>query len=273
MCKITATDLGMCLPKCFVIVVNLFTFLLGSLIIGACMSQMMKVEESIGHDGLNFLFHGPIGFGAFVVFISFFGCCGAWFKNRYMLMTFAVLLLVVLAIQVGVVYIVYEAFASLNKTVNKYLMATIKLAKDESDDDFKVATFVWQYIQKHFNCCGVNSSSDWQVESNKTLPISCCPTLKESEVIMGMSQNATCNQSNAFPTGCKRLVTQFLEMIFHPVTVGVIIVLMIQLVNVIFSCCMFFVYGRKKRNANGMSVLATSPQAVHDHFIINKERF
>lgn len=48
---------------------------------------------------------------------------------------------------------------------------------------------------------------------------------------MGMSQNATCNHSNAFPSGCKRLVTQFLEMIFHPVTVGVIIVLVIQVRN------------------------------------------
>lgn len=26
MCKITAIDVGMCLPKCFVIIVNLFTF-------------------------------------------------------------------------------------------------------------------------------------------------------------------------------------------------------------------------------------------------------
>ncbi len=36
--------------------------------------------------GLDILFYGPIAFGGIIVFISFFGCCGACFKNRCMLM-------------------------------------------------------------------------------------------------------------------------------------------------------------------------------------------
>lgn len=41
----------------------------------------------IGNGNLDFLFYAPIAFGGFIVFISFFGCCGACFKNRCMLMT------------------------------------------------------------------------------------------------------------------------------------------------------------------------------------------
>lgn len=79
--------------------------LLGLLIFGASIVGMTVVESElgipnqwsskyfsliqmiVGHGNLNFLFFGPIAFGGIIVFISFFGCCGACFKNRCMLMT------------------------------------------------------------------------------------------------------------------------------------------------------------------------------------------
>lgn len=50
----------------------------------------------------------------------------------------------------------------------------------------------------------------------------------ETEVTDETSQNATCTQANAFDNGCKTLVTDYLDDMFHPVTVGVIVVLTIQ---------------------------------------------
>lgn len=45
------------------------------------------MQMFVGNGSLNFLFYGPIAFGGIIVFISFFGCCGACCKNRCMLMT------------------------------------------------------------------------------------------------------------------------------------------------------------------------------------------
>lgn len=49
-----------------------------------------------------------------------------------------------------------------------------------------------------------------------------------TEVTDETSQNATCTQSNAFDYGCKKWVTDQLNVVFHPLTVGVIVVLTIQ---------------------------------------------
>lgn len=114
---------------------------------------------------LNFLFYGPITFGAIIVVISFFGCCGACCKSRCMLMTvskisnflyincmswepnhiflqFAVLLFIIFAFQVGLVYFVYEIFAEFNRSVNKKLMETIEYSKDN-----EVYHYIWEFIQ------------------------------------------------------------------------------------------------------------------------------
>ncbi|KAG4079891.1 hypothetical protein HA402_015022 [Bradysia odoriphaga] len=290
MCKITAVDVGMCLPKCFVIVVNLLTFLLGSLMLGASIFGMVFVKSMIGSGSLNVLFYGPIAFGGIIVFISFFGCCGACCKNRCMLMTFAILLFIIFACQVGFVYFVYDLYAQLSKSVNDYLTDTMKSSKDND-----ILFHIWEFIQHFFECCGVNSLNDWAMVT-ETLPTSCCLMRNETEVTVmtemtlmtemtvvtemteEISQNSTCTQENAFERGCKTLVTDYLNVMFHPLTVGVIAVLTIQLINLVLSCCMFFVYGwtnhhknRKTYSAKGF--VDTSPQRVHDQFIIKKDRF
>lgn len=50
----------------------------------------------------------------------------------------------------------------------------------------------------------------------------------EIEMTAETSPNATCTQANAVEKGCKKLVTDYLDVMFHPVTVGVIVVLTIQ---------------------------------------------
>lgn len=50
----------------------------------------------------------------------------------------------------------------------------------------------------------------------------------ETEVTDETSQNATCTQATAFENGCSQLVTDYVNVTFHPVTVGVTVVLAIQ---------------------------------------------
>lgn len=275
MCKITAVDVGMCLPKCFVIIVNLFTFILGLLIFGAFIFAMAYVKTLLGHGGLSFLFYVPIAFGGIILLISFFGCCGACLKNRCMLMTFAIFLLIIFVCQIGVVYVVYDVFAQINQSVSAYLTNTIESAKDEPEDE-RIMYYIWEVIQNLFECCGVNSLTDWQTLGDESLPISCCPMRNETEVTdIQMSQNATtCSYEDAFTVGCKSLVTNQLDMSFHPVTVGVTVVLAIQLINLILACCMFFVYSwTNKRNTRIKTFSVTSDQTVRDQFIVKNDRF
>lgn len=76
----------------------------------------------------------------------------------------------------------------------------------------------------------MNSLNDWE-GVKETLPTSCCPMRNETEIIevtVETPQNATCTEEDAFEKGCKKLVTEYLNILFHPVTVGVIVVLTIQ---------------------------------------------
>lgn len=53
-------------------------------------------------------------------------------------------------------------------------------------------------------------------------------TMRNETEVPETSQNATCTESNAFETGCEKRVTNYLDVWFHPVTVGVIVILSIQ---------------------------------------------
>lgn len=63
--------------------------------------------------------------------------------NRIFLQ-FAILLLIIFACQVGVVYLVYDLFAQFNKSVNGFLMDTMKSSKDN-----EMFFHIWEFIQ-HF---------------------------------------------------------------------------------------------------------------------------
>ncbi|KAJ6649040.1 hypothetical protein Bhyg_04273 [Pseudolycoriella hygida] len=217
MCKITAVDVGMCLPKCFVIIINVFTF-------------------------------------------------------------FAILLFIIFACQVGIVYFVYSLVAKMNKSANNFLLSTIA-----SREDNFIYYNIWEYIQLSGKCCGVKSFNDWKMV-NETLPRSCCPMLNTTMALNGTMQIAandsmmdvTCTQSNAVQNGCKKLLTDYLREATHPITVGVIIVLAIQLINLILACCMFFVYGRTQhitKRKTKHEFIDMSPVQVHDQFLLKKEHY
>jgi len=127
---------------------------------------------------------------AVVIIFSFFGCCGAMFKNRCMLGSFAIIILV-LFIMVGAGAAWVFSSGDPDDQIKKPLLSFMKRYNDQpSEGDKSAEAFkeVWNTLQEELKCCGVESVKDWaDVEINFNFPQGfnkpegCCRKKKDDE--------------------------------------------------------------------------------------------
>ncbi|XP_076344514.1 CD63 antigen-like [Tachypleus tridentatus] len=163
-----------------------------------------------------------ITIGSIVFVLSFLGCCGAWKENYCMLMTFAVLLFLIFAVELAAGIAAYIYRKDLEKAIKEEMQNDLKKNKTENN---------WDEIQTDLKCCGAVNASDWDnIEySSGTLPSSCCHDAKSSCKI---------SDKNRYEQGCVEALKNFLEdkiYILGGVGVGVAF---IQLLGITFACCL-----------------------------------
>ncbi|XP_068090313.1 tetraspanin-33-like [Hyperolius riggenbachi] len=125
--------------------------------------------------------------------ITFLGCMGALRDLHVLLKIFAIMLLLVLILQIVAAFLGFLFSGMvLEKASNVMSKAIIHYR-----EDIDLQNFI-DYIQKKFECCGVNSYNDWSlniyfhcIESNPSLescgvPYSCCVMEEEQAVINTM---------------------------------------------------------------------------------------
>lgn len=166
--------------------------------------------------------------GIIVFLVSFFGCCGAVKENHCMIITFSVLLLVILALEVGAGISGYMMRRNIGTMLQQRMNNT--LHEYETNDDVKNS---WDVMQHDLGCCGINSSSDWWPKPYKhpRLPLSCChevPATKECEY----------NAVGAFNEGCMIKLKAKFEGNALKIGIAVLVMAFIQLVGVFFACCL-----------------------------------
>jgi len=223
--------------KYLIFIFNLLFVLIGIIFISVGVSVKEYYSDYVAFLD-NQYFSAPnflIAIGSIIFFIAFLGCCGAIKQNFCMLTTFTGLLIVIFIFEFSAGIAGYV----LRNQTEEYLETTLEASIDDyqpNSQSVNEVTYVWDLIQKDFECCGANSYEDWSknpgLDANKSLPLSCC------KIPHGASGDFQCNLANTtyvYKTGC---VTAFGDFVSdHAVSIGGVAMgfAMLQIIAIIFA--------------------------------------
>nr|XP_054761930.1 CD63 antigen-like [Lytechinus pictus] len=197
-----------------------------------------------------------IGIGGFMMLVGFLGCCGACMESQALLVLFFILLLVICAAEVGGGIWAYLNRDKLKSGVEAGMRQTIEGVYSEDTS----VTAAFDKMQQTLRCCGASGPEDWVIskfaERNlAALPDSCCTDMTEN---CGAIGQATINSfinvlrgqptSSIYLTGCSEALFGMLEentILVAGLAIGVGAV---QLLGMIFSCCLCCAIRRQDDN-------------------------
>ncbi|KAJ9584116.1 hypothetical protein L9F63_021525, partial [Diploptera punctata] len=216
---------GMTCIKYLLFVFNLLFSITGLaiLVIGAIIQDFYSGYSDFLHGKF---FVGPvllITVGVTIFIVAFFGCCGAIKENHCMIMTFAACLLVIFGMELGGGITAYL----LRDDVADVLQSSFNTTMQQYKTNKEVAK-TWDIMQHDLRCCGINGPDDWEeIFKDNVLPETCCA-----------NTNPCYNNEEAHKNGCLQLLQNEVEnyaLIIGGVAIGVAC---IQLVGMIFACCL-----------------------------------
>ncbi|KAM6977573.1 CD63 antigen [Aplochiton taeniatus] len=113
-----------------------------------------------------------IAVGVVILFISFFGCCGACKESHCMVTMFSVLLCLIIIVEIGAAIAAYVFRGKVTEVVQNSLTEMITRYSNSSEEFKKVV----DRLQEDLKCCGIHNSSDWVhfKPDSDSVPDSCC---------------------------------------------------------------------------------------------------
>ena len=180
--------------------------------------------------------------GAFMATVTFLGCCGILSGNSCMVKTYATLVGLFLAAELGTAVAIYVYKGDIDDIISDGMKKTIA---HYNQPEFKVATRTWDQAQSNFTCCGVDSYTDWlnvkTLKDTKSVPDSCCLTYAKDCGKGVAAFDETKAKKTINTDGC---YTSFVDLIKDHINVAAgigVAIGVFQLITVIASCCL----GRK----------------------------
>ncbi|EEB14734.1 tetraspanin-8, putative [Pediculus humanus corporis] len=131
--------------------------------------------------------------GVVIFFIASLGCCGAVRESRCMLITFAVLLLAIFIVQLGVGIYALTHKEQFTTAVNKGLETEFGRLKYNPN-----IRRLFEVMETEWECCGVKGKSDY-LESLYPVPESCCRD----------KNKCITRPLDYWPRGCAEVLTNF----------------------------------------------------------------
>ncbi|OWF55784.1 Tetraspanin-6 [Mizuhopecten yessoensis] len=167
----------------------------------------------------------------FIIFaIGFFGCCGACCQWRWMLVIYAIVVILLMIVQIAGIAL----FASFKGKINSsFSEEATKVLKDNYNaasptDETKKVKAAFDRMFQTFECCGISNYSDIS-PGGTTLPLVCCQTSATTPPI--------CLPANANEGCFTKLDELFSKYTTIFIAVGVSVIVF-QLLCVIFSFCL-----------------------------------
>jgi len=171
--------------------------------------------------------------GVLLFVIAFLGCCGAFRENHCMLITFSVIMLVILVVELILGGLVIAFKNEVKEIATKGLEKTMKAYK--AGDRNATANDIVDELQEKFKCCGVHNASDW-LTWNMTIPHSCC----KKEIQVSVPDNTTCPIDVAYKDGCLQSFEDAIRSAYGPLGGVAITVAIVQLLGIVFACCLAY---------------------------------
>lgn len=176
-----------------------------------------------------------IASGVFVCFVGGCGCVGAIQESRCLLATYFAMLLIIFTAEAAAGVLAFLYREKVDEIVTKEAKDIIlnKFGMGNEHIDFAVNT-----VQNKMSCCGAESYKDylksqwWLATRNrdKTVPESCCD----------VQSRCIAQTLNPYTDGCIDKVKSFLEQNMLLLALLSIVLAVIQLFGLAFSCTLFF---------------------------------
>lgn len=173
--------------------------------------------------------------GAVVTIVAFFGCCGSSKESYGLLMTFAVLLGIIFAVELAGGIVGYIERGRVASYVEHRIQANFNNYNETTD------AAVWNNMQKDLKCCGMCSYIDWPNNHSATVPQACCkvsnPDCDRNDTALGnCSLRASPDICPIYTQGCAPVLQQRMEdniAVIGGVGIGIAF---IQLIGIAMSC-------------------------------------
>jgi len=236
--------------KYLMLLVNLVFALAGAFLIGVGAYIQIAAKDYLEFLSNNYLntpiFIIIVGVAIFVV--AFFGCCGAWQESSCMIYVYAVLISLLLICEIGAGIAAFVLKGDLKAVMEEKSKEGLQNYGNEGNEG---VTKAWDSVQHELKCCGVTNSSDWLASNYGKVPDSCCPKIEAG--------GDGCKTEDIYPAGCLALLED--TFIGNIATVGGVAlgVAFLQLVGVIFSCCLA---GRIRKQTDQYKPVAVATNTV-----------
>ncbi|XP_055686892.1 23 kDa integral membrane protein-like isoform X1 [Lutzomyia longipalpis] len=167
--------------------------------------------------------------GSIIFVIAFFGCCGAIRESHCLTMTYATFMFILVIGQIVIAAVTF-AFAG---DISNAMTTTFERIFNEQHVD--VNRELVDTVQINLACCGVDGPINWAGSP----PPSCC----------GLT-SGTCAPQNIFQTGCRSALEDWVDTSKHIIAWVALGVAVVQLVALIFACCLGNHIRNERRRSN-----------------------
>ncbi|XP_057691772.1 tetraspanin-18-like isoform X2 [Corythoichthys intestinalis] len=159
--KIRTQTTGDCLSciKYTLLILNTFFVMTGCLFAAlwaltqlatdSALVAVLQTKESLV-SGLYFM----LGVGGGLFIVGFVGCCGALRGNRFLLLTFCMLIFVVLIVEMaGIGLVLVDRSEFEEKTMSDNMKSKFGAEFTKANQDYVEA---WRAVMRHYECCGIS---------------------------------------------------------------------------------------------------------------------
>ncbi|GLV41922.1 Tetraspanin 39D [Carabus blaptoides fortunei] len=178
------------LVNTIVFVFNFLCALVGLILIIVGSIFYVAIDEyyKITNNNLNVAPALVIAVGVIIFIIAFLGCCGVTQKSRWMLFTYATILLILFIIQIAAGIYGYVQVNDNDGGLKKEISKQVNKAFESYTD--AVFKDVLDTMQRQLKCCGPNGKG-WFPQDQ--VPLSCCELSDSAE---------SCTSEKAYNEGC-----------------------------------------------------------------------
>jgi hypothetical protein len=239
-----------CGTKCVQVlffIFNFLFFLLGIAVLGVGIYSRVENDtwkDLITTDTIMQAANLLIAAGVIVAFIGFFGCFGAWKRCNWMLIIYAVIVIVIFCLEIAAGIYAYTKRETIENSLTAQVKKGINTNYGKTDTASVGFTKGLDWFQQKLKCCGAAGPSDWANSfwyksgtgnsiNRAKVPTSCCVT-KSNTCNSGTSLTKYSN-AKFFQNGCVAEGKKFAKdnlWLIGGVGVGIAVV---QLLGIVFA--------------------------------------
>jgi len=201
-------------------------------------SWKQLMEESLILNAANIL----IAAGAIVAVIGFLGCCGACKKNKCMLISFAVCIILIFILELAGGIYAYTKKDTLQQDVAKGLDQILDFYGNTTTADQKGFNDAVDWFQESVECCGTTGPKSWEKSKwttkmgNKGTPDSCCIKIKKG---CGKGDiKILVSKKTIYSKGCVEKGKEYAKNKIFLVGSVLIGIGVVQLMGILIACCL-----------------------------------